>query len=79
MGLLLDGNSSIDAVPELLNKNKDATLTHEASIGRISEEELSYLRSRGLTEDEAIGLIVTGFLGEEEIILEEYGSSEFYM
>lgn len=77
MGLLLDGNSSIDAVPELLNK--DATLTHEASIGRISEEELSYLRSRGLTEDEAIGLIVTGFLGEEEIILEEYGSSEFYM
>jgi len=64
-GLLLDENSSISAVPELLNKNKGATLTHEASIGKISEEELNYLRSRGLTEDEAINLIVTGFLGEE--------------
>lgn len=63
-GLLLDENSCISAVPELLNKNKDATLTHEASIGKISEEELNYLRSRGLTEDEAINLIVTGFLGE---------------
>lgn len=79
MGLLLDENSSIDAVPELLNKNKDATLTHEASIGKISEEELNYLRSRGLTENEATNLIVTGFLGEEPIILKEYGSSEFYM
>jgi len=64
-GLLLDENSCISAVPELLNKNKDATLTHEASIGKISEENLNYLRSRGLTEDEAIKLIVTGFLGEE--------------
>ncbi len=65
MGMLLSKNSTIDVVPELLNKNKDATLTHEASIGKISEEALNYLRSRGLTEDEAIDLIVKGFLGEE--------------
>ena len=34
--------------------------------GRIAEESLNYLRSRGLTEDEAIDLIVAGFLGEKE-------------
>ncbi|MCK4492111.1 MAG: SufD family Fe-S cluster assembly protein [Candidatus Altiarchaeales archaeon] len=66
-GLLLDEKSVIDSVPELLNKNKKAILTHEASIGRISEESLNYLRSRGLTEDEAINLIVTGFLGEDAL------------
>jgi hypothetical protein len=40
-GLLLDENSCISAVPELLNKNRNATLTHEASIGKISEEKLN--------------------------------------
>jgi Fe-S cluster assembly scaffold protein SufB len=65
MGLLLAEESSINAVPELLNKNKDAMLTHEASVGKISEEVLSYLRSRGLTGDEAIDLIVAGFLSGE--------------
>jgi len=64
MGLLLSENSSISSVPELINRNKNATLTHEASIGRISQDVLNYLRSRGLTEDEAIDLIVTGFLRE---------------
>lgn len=65
MGLLLAENSSINAIPELINRNRNASLTHEAFIGKISEENLSYLRSRGLTEAEAIDLIVTGFLGEE--------------
>jgi len=69
MGLLLSENSSIRAIPELINRNKDASLTHEASVGKISEETLNYLRSRGLTEDEAIDLVVTGFLGEEEPII----------
>ena len=65
MGLLLAENSSINAIPELINRNKNASLTHEASVGKISEENLNYLRSRGLTEDKAIDLIVAGFLGEE--------------
>jgi Fe-S cluster assembly scaffold protein SufB len=64
MGLLLSEKSSISTVPELINRNKNATLTHEASVGRISQEALNYLRSRGLTEDGAIGLIITGFLRE---------------
>lgn len=64
MGLMLSKSSSINSIPELLNNNKNAILTHEASIGKVSEDELNYLRSRGLTEDEAVNLIITGFLGE---------------
>lgn len=69
MGLLLADESMIIAIPALVNKNKESSLTHEASVGKISAEVLNYLRSRGLTEDEAIDLVVTGFLGEEEDIV----------
>ncbi len=68
-GLLLSDQSAIQVIPELLNKNKNASLTHEASVGRISEEVLNYLRTRGLTKDEATDLIITSFLGEEEPII----------
>ncbi len=61
-GLLIDDGSSISLVPNLVCKNKKAQLTHEASIGKISEEELTYLRTRGLTEKQAINLIINGFL-----------------
>jgi uncharacterized protein len=55
-------NSFIKMVPELICKNSKAQITHEASIGKISEEQLNYLRMRGLAEKEAIDLIVNGFL-----------------
>ena len=61
-GLLIDKNSAISLIPELICQSRDAQITHEASIGKISEEELNYLRQRGLNEEEAINLIVTGFL-----------------
>ena len=61
-GLLVDKNAKISLMPELICHNKKAQLTHEASIGKISEEELTYLRMRGLSEKEAIDLIVSGFL-----------------
>ncbi|MBL7142583.1 MAG: SufD family Fe-S cluster assembly protein [Candidatus Pacebacteria bacterium] len=61
-GLLVDKGSKISLMPELICHNKKAQLTHEASIGKISEEELNYLRMRGLSEKEAIDLIVSGFL-----------------
>jgi Fe-S cluster assembly scaffold protein SufB len=64
-GLLTDSeknNSIIKLIPELVCQNKKAQITHEASIGKISEEELNYLRMRGLTEKQAIDLIVNGFL-----------------
>ena len=66
MGLLIANNSSINLIPELINKNKNASLTHEASVGKISEENLNYLRSRGLTEEQAIDLIVAGFLANDK-------------
>jgi len=62
-GLLIDGQSKISLIPELSVENKEAQLTHEASIGKIAEEQLNYLRSRGLSKKEAIDLIVSGFLG----------------
>ncbi len=68
MGLLFGKECSIKAIPELINNDKEASLTHEASVGKISDEILNYLRSRGLTEEESIKLIIDGFLGDEEKI-----------
>ena len=61
-GLLIDKTSKISLIPELVCKDNRSQITHEASIGKISEEELHYLRTRGLNEQEAIDLIVNGFL-----------------
>lgn len=61
-GLLVDEKSAISLNPEIVCKNRLAQITHEASLGKISEEELNYLRMRGLSENEAIDLIVSGFL-----------------
>jgi len=61
-GLLLDKESQIDLIPELNNKNPLSSLTHEAYLGKINNEEINYLRSRGLTQKQAIDLIVNGFL-----------------
>ncbi len=65
-GLLISEKAEISLIPQIVVQNKKAQITHEASVGRIAEESLNYLRSRGLTEDEAIDLIVAGFLGEKE-------------
>jgi Fe-S cluster assembly scaffold protein SufB len=40
-------------------------MSHEASIGKIAPEQVAYLQSRGMSEREAISLIIRGFLGEE--------------
>ncbi len=61
-GLLVDKYSKISLAPKLICQNKGAQLTHEASIGRIAEEQLTYLRMRGLSEKEATDLIISGFL-----------------
>ncbi len=61
-GLLADKKSEISLMPELVCKNKLAQITHEASIGRISQEQLNYLRMKGLTEKQATNLIINGFL-----------------
>jgi len=60
-GLIL-GKGSIRAIPMLEAKIDDTELSHEASIGKLKEEEITYLRARGLDEDTARSLIISGFL-----------------
>lgn len=61
-GLVLSDDSSIYAVPELEANSANLEMSHEAAVGKIDEEEIYYLTSRGLTEDEAASMIVRGFL-----------------
>ncbi len=65
-GLLLSDNALIETMPALANENKKAILSHEASVGRISEDVLNYLASRGFSEKKAINLIVSGFLDNKK-------------
>lgn len=60
-GLLLNGGI-IHAIPELEGHVDGVEMSHEAAVGKIAQEEISYLMSRGLTEDEATSTIVRGFL-----------------
>jgi len=64
-GLLLSDNALIHAVPELVGKVNGTDLSHEAAVGKISEEQIEYLMSRGLSEAEATSLIVRGFMDVE--------------
>jgi hypothetical protein len=60
-GLILNGGI-IHAIPELEGHTDGVEMSHEAAVGKIAQEEISYLMSRGLTEDEATATIVRGFL-----------------
>jgi Fe-S cluster assembly protein SufB len=60
--LLLDAISSSDTVPVMKIHDASAAIAHEASAGKINAEDLFYLRSRGLKEDEAAAMIVNGFI-----------------
>ena len=59
--LLMDDKSTSDTVPYIEIDEKKVSIGHEASVGKIGEEQLFYLMSRGLSEQEATGLIVRGF------------------
>jgi len=61
-GLILQGEGTIHAIPELKGNLAGVDLSHEAAVGKIAEEEVEYLMSRGLTRDEATATIVRGFL-----------------
>ena len=61
-GLMLADTGRIYAVPELDARTGNAELSHEAAVGRINPEEIEYLMSRGLNEEEATATIVRGFL-----------------
>ncbi|MBI2453628.1 Fe-S cluster assembly protein SufB [Candidatus Peregrinibacteria bacterium] len=60
--LILDDHSVSDTVPDMQIAESDVSIGHEATVGKISEEQLFYAMSRGMSEDEAMGLIVNGFI-----------------
>jgi len=60
--LLLDDEAKADTFPYNEIYANDATVSHEAKFGKINDEQLFYLMSRGLSEEEAITLIVLGFI-----------------
>ena len=62
--LLPDDASRSDTYPYNEIHEEDATITHEAVVGKIGEEQIFYLMSRGLSESDAIHLILMGFLAE---------------
>ena len=59
--LMLDDISHSDTIPAMDIRTKDADVGHEARIGRISDEAVFYLMSRGISEEEARAMIVSGF------------------
>ena len=60
--LLMDDQSKTTTYPYMEVNEDDATITHEATVGRINEDQLFYLMSRGLSETQALSMIVTGFM-----------------
>ena len=60
--LILDGISKSDTVPTNIAENNQSIIEHEATVSKVSEEQLFYLMSRGLTKSQATEMIVMGFL-----------------
>lgn len=60
--LLLDPKSRSDTYPYIEIDEEDVTIGHEASVSKVGEEQLFYLMSRGLTEEEATTMVVSGFI-----------------
>ncbi len=60
--LLVDTISRSDTYPAIDIRTDDAELGHEATVSRVSEDQLFYLMSRGLAEEEAMAMIVRGFI-----------------
>lgn len=66
-GIVLSTGSTgfIQSVPGLQAFHPEAHMSHEASIGKIAPEQVEYLQTRGLSEQEAVALIIRGFLGAD--------------
>ena len=58
----LPGESNLLYTPYIDIQEDDTNMSHEATVGKVSAEQVFYLMSRGLTENEATNLIVQGFL-----------------
>ncbi len=60
--LLINDTSRTDTYPYIEIEEKQATVGHEATVSKVGDEQLFYLQSRGLSEEEAMALIVRGFI-----------------
>ncbi len=60
--LLLDDKAQSDTYPFMQIYEDDVSVMHEATVNRVTDEQLFYLRSRGLNEDQSLDLILSGFL-----------------
>jgi Fe-S cluster assembly protein SufB len=60
--LLLDDQSRSDTYPYIEIDNEDVTIGHEATVSKVGESQLFYLMSRGLSEEEATTMVVSGFI-----------------
>jgi Fe-S cluster assembly protein SufB len=60
--LLLSPKSRSDTYPYIEIDEEDVSIGHEASVSKVGEEQLFYLMSRGLTEEEATTMVVSGFI-----------------
>lgn len=62
--IMMDEISRSDTYPTMKIAEPDASIAHEAYVGKIGEEQLFYLMSKGLTEQEAVSMIVMGFISD---------------
>jgi len=62
--ILIDSKSKTDTYPVIVVNEPTAEVSHEATVGKIGEEQLFYLMSRGIEESKAITLIILGFISE---------------
>ena len=60
--LMMDNISTSDTVPYIEVQNDSATVAHEATVGKIGEEQIFYLMSRGISAEDAVQMIVAGFI-----------------
>ena len=60
--LLLDEISRSDTYPYQEIGSRDAEIGHEATVSKVADEQLFYLMSRGLSEEQAMGMVVNGFI-----------------
>jgi len=60
--LILDNRSRSDTYPRIESHEQQVSIGHEASVSKVSDEQLFYLKSRGLTEEEATTMVVAGFI-----------------
>ncbi|HEV2069776.1 MAG TPA: Fe-S cluster assembly protein SufB [Acidimicrobiales bacterium] len=60
--LILDDHSVSDTYPYMEIGERDAVVGHEATVSKVGDDQLFYLMSRGLSQEQAMGMIVTGFI-----------------